>query len=286
MIGQGPVPIAQRLDALGRACPLLACPVCARRGTRDVPLAMSGRTLHCPHGHVFDVARQGYVNLSGTGQPRNADTPRMLDARDRFLSSGVYEPLRTAVVEACGTPSRLAEAGCGTGWYLAGAAAANPGATALGMDVSVPALRRAAARGLASIVADTWAGLPVRSGCVDALLCVFAPRNAEEFARVLSPAGRVVVATPQTAHLAGLRAMLGLLDVAGDKTERLAEQMGGAGLELAGRRLVEFEAACTLDQLRDLVAMGPNAFHEHAGPNGPGTITVSVLVSVWTRTAR
>lgn len=284
MSGRGPVPIAQRLDALGRATSLLACPVCARRDAPDVPLALSGRALRCPHGHIFDVARQGYVNLFGTAQPRNADTPGMLDARDRFLASGVYEPLRTAVIDACGTPSHLVEAGAGSGWYLAGAAAALPGATALAMDVSVPALRRAAARGLASVVADTWSGLPLHSGSVDALLCVFAPRNAGEFARVLSPGGRVVVAAPTTAHLAGLRANLGLLDVAGDKAERLAEQMRGAGLAPAGRHLVEFDAACSQEQLRDLVAMGPNAFHGRTGPGGPDTITVSVLVSVWTRT--
>ena len=111
------------------------------------------------------------------------------------------------------------------------------------MDASVPALRRAAAIGLACVVADTWAGLPLRAGCVDALLCVFAPRNAAEFSRVLSGAGRVVVAAPTTAHLAGLRAELGLLDVADGKADRLVGQMGDAGLDRVGNRLVEFEAA-------------------------------------------
>ncbi|RLP12437.1 putative RNA methyltransferase [Propionibacterium australiense] len=287
MSGQDNVPVAQRLEALRLASALLACPVCARRGTPDVPLALSGRTLRCTGGHVFDVARQGYVNLAGAAQPRNADTAQMLAARDRFLGSGVHEPLRAAIVEACGaTPSSLVEAGAGTGWYLAGAVAAFPRATALALDVSVPALRRSAARGLASVVADSWVGLPLRSGSVDALLCVFAPRNAGEFARVLSPVGRLVVAAPTTAHLAGLRTRLGLLDVAGDKAERLTGQMCEAGLVPAGRRLVEFDALCTPEQLRDLVAMGPNAFHEHPEPGGPGVITVSVLVSVFTRTTR
>ncbi|MFC2641533.1 MAG: hypothetical protein ACFN04_08215, partial [Propionibacterium acidifaciens] len=85
-------------------------------------------------------------------------------------------------------------------------------------------------------------------------------------------------------HLAGLRAELGLLDepvglVVGD-----VEQMGDAGLDRVGDRLVEFEAACTREQLRDLVDMGPNAFHEHAAPRGPRTVVVSVLVSVFART--
>lgn len=280
------VPLARRLAALDRAAGLLACPVCARRGVPDAPLARSERRLRCGAGHAFDVARQGYVNLAGSAQPRNADTARMLDARGRLLGSGVHEPLRRAVVEACGEPSTIVEAGAGPGWYLAGAAAAHPRAVPLAMDASVPALRRAAAIGLACVVADTWAGLPLRAGCVDALLCVFAPRNAAEFSRVLSGSGRVVVAAPTTAHLAGLRAELGLLDVADGKADRLVGQMGDAGLDRVGNRLVEFEAACTREQLRDLVDMGPNAFHEHAAPRGPRTVVVSVLVSVFARTTR
>jgi 23S rRNA (guanine745-N1)-methyltransferase len=37
----------------------------------------------CPAGHAFDVAKQGYLNLSGAAEPANADTPAMLDARAR-----------------------------------------------------------------------------------------------------------------------------------------------------------------------------------------------------------
>ena len=46
---------------------LLRCPRCAAR------FEIHGRTLRCAGGHVFDVARQGYVNLIGSGQPMHAD---------------------------------------------------------------------------------------------------------------------------------------------------------------------------------------------------------------------
>ena len=149
----------------------------------------------------------------------------------------------------------------------------------LASDVSVAAARRAAQHGLASIVADTWSGLPVRAGALDALLCVFAPRNAAEFARMLAPGGRVVVAWPTPRHLAGLRAQLDLLDVAQGKQEQLGAQMAAAGLVAAGHRLVAFEADCDGAQVRDLVAMGPNAFHSHQPP-GEASQRIEVSVSI------
>lgn len=279
-------PAAQRLAALEMAAGLLACPVCARRQSPEAPLVRQDRALRCAAGHVFDIARQGYVNLTGAPQPRNADTAAMLEARERLLGSGIYEPLRRAVVAASGEPKTAVEVGAGTGWYLAGLVAAHPQLRALATDVSVPALRHAAAAGLAAVGADTWAGLPLRSGCVDALLCVFAPHNAAEFARVLSPGGRLVVTAPTRDHLAGLREELGLLDVAADASARSAAQLTGAGLVAAGDELVTFDAECSPELLRDLVDMGPNAFHGHGEPNGPRRVTVSVLMSVFVREPR
>ncbi len=77
-----------------------------------------------------------------------------------------------------------------------------------------------------AVVADTWAGLPVRDGAVDRVLVVFAPRNGAETARVLAPGGRLVVVTPAADHLAELVGPLGLLSVDPAKAERLAGSLG------------------------------------------------------------
>ena len=72
---------------LDAALSLLRCPQCRQ------DLARTGRTLRCPSGHSFDIARQGYVNLAGHAPPRNADTPAMVAARERFLATGHYRPV-------------------------------------------------------------------------------------------------------------------------------------------------------------------------------------------------
>lgn len=269
------------LRALDAATPLLECPVCRARGASEVPLERQERQLRCPNGHSFDIARQGYVNLAAGAPPANADTSAMIDARDRFLTSGVYEPIRQAISDVSGSARSIVEVGAGTGWYLQGVLQQRPQAVGLATDVSVAATRRAARAGLAAVVADTWAGLPICTGVVDALLCVFAPRNAAEFSRLLSPGGAVVVAWPTPRHLASLRSRLGLLTVASDKEEQLGAQFTEAGLVSAEHQLVEFSAECTAQQVADLVAMGPNAFHEHAPTCEPATIDVSVEIGAF-----
>ena len=87
-------------------------------------------------------------------------------------------------------PGCIVDLGAGTGWYLARALERLRGTTGLALDVSKPALRRAARAhpSLAAVACDAWGPLPLRDGGVAAVLDIFAPRNAAEIARVLVPA--------------------------------------------------------------------------------------------------
>ncbi len=252
------------------------CPNCHE------PLAPEGRTLRCGNAHSYDLARQGYVNLLGHAAPANADTPDMLDARARFLGAGHYDPIADAVSDAV-VGDRIVEVGAGTGFYLAHCLDRHPAAEGLATDVSVAAGRRAARSHprAAAIVADTWAGLPLRDGSVDTMLCVFAPRNPAEFARVLRPGGRLVVAQPLPEHLAGLRARYGLLGVGEGKTERLGAAF--PGWDAASPVEVRRQADLTADEVRDLIAMGPNAFHGPAGEVHDDEVGIAVEVVVFAR---
>ena len=254
----------------------LRCPHCA------APLSRGDHRLTCASGHSFDVARQGHVNLLGRAAPANADTPAMLDARARFLAAGRYAALADAVASALSGALRIVEVGAGTGYYLGRALDSLPGAEGLATDVSPAAARRAARAHprAASIVADTWAGLPLLDDAVDAILCVFAPRNPAEFARVLAPGGRLVVAVPTPAHLAELRSGYGLLDVAGDKTEAVAS-LPGWSLERV--ETVTGEMALSADEVADVIAMGPNAFHGVPAQTSPATTTLAVTVLTLSR---
>ncbi|MFT4110154.1 MAG: SAM-dependent methyltransferase, partial [Propionicimonas sp.] len=128
-----------------------------------------------------------------------------------------------------------------------------------------------------AVVADVWRPLPVRSRCVGALVCVFAPRNLGEFARVLRPDGCLVVATPGSAHLAGLRDHHGLLRVPVGK-DVLVAAAAEEFFELVDTHVARYRVAVAAGLARDLIAMGPNAFHRV--PDGVGDAEVSIDVTV------
>lgn len=246
-----------------RALPLtlLQCPVCGR------PLHLDGRSLVCGCGHRFDAARQGYFNLlTGRGSPFEGDNAEMVAARDDFLGSGHYAPLRDAVVAAAlghsPAPAVALDAGAGTGYYLEGLAAAAPDLLPVALDISKLALRRAARRLPAgvSIVWDVWRPLPLADGSVDVLLNVFAPRNPTEFARVLAPDGCIVVVTPRPGHLAGLEAVGPLLSVPAQKADDVLASFDGVLTETL-REELDYVMALRQDLARDALVMGPAAHH-------------------------
>ncbi|WP_329088802.1 MULTISPECIES: putative RNA methyltransferase [unclassified Streptosporangium] len=236
----------------------LACPVCGGS------LELGERVLRCALGHGFDVARQGYVSLlTGSRVPGTADSAAMVAARDAFLGAGHYAPLAEAVAGACRTGAKVvADAGAGTGYYLARALDALPGATGVALDVSKHAIRRAARAHprLGAVVADVWRPLPLGDGTIDVLLNVFAPRNGAEFARVLKGDGELVVVTPTSRHLAPLVERLGLLSVDESKERRVAESLSEHFVE-TGRSTLAFEMTLGHDAVEAVVGMGPSAWH-------------------------
>jgi 23S rRNA (guanine745-N1)-methyltransferase len=207
----------------------------------------------------------------------------MVEARGRVLSAvyGAVVALVADAVAAC-RPQVVLDAGAGTGQYLAAALDRLPDAVGIATDVSVAAARRAARAHprIASVVADTWRGLPVRDGVADVVSCVFAPRNPTDFARVLAPGGHLVVVTPEPGHLAGVRAAHGLLDLDPDKDERLAAALDGLFAPEDSQRL-SVAVDATADQVADVIAMGPNAFH-----GAPTAVPALVEIDVRCRTYR
>lgn len=263
----------------------LRCSVCAE------PLHPAERSLRCPRRHSFDIAKQGYVNLLRAGvDAGTADTSEMVAARADFLATGRYAPLvqlLADVAETAGKPQFVVDAGAGTGYYLAGVLDRVESAWGLALDVSAPALRRAARAhpAIGAVVWNVWEPWPVADGVADVVLDVFAPRNAAECHRVLRPGGLLAVATPGAGHLRELVTELGLLDIAGDKTDRVAESFA-EHFEPAGVRTARQSAGLGADEVRKLVLMGPNAYHLHRDGLGDkldaltGSVTVTVEFDV------
>jgi 23S rRNA (guanine745-N1)-methyltransferase len=242
----------------------LRCPVCA--GTVE----LTPPVLRCERGHSFDLARQGYLNLL-TGRPRvGADTAEMVAARADLLAAGHFRFLAKALASLSvrqDPPGAglVVEVGAGTGYYLAAVLDRLPTRTGLALDVSIPAVRRAARAHprAGAVVADAWRGLPLADDSAAVLLNVFAPRNGAEFRRVLRDDGVLLVVTPRRGHLAELVGPLGLLEVDPDKDRRLAASLGPffTLVEEAG---YGHPLSLSRADAGRLVGMGPNAWHTDA----------------------
>lgn len=240
---------------------LLACPLCASALHR-----VSG-ALTCESGHSFDIAREGYVNLT-TGRLRHTgDTPEMLAHRAAVHARGTFQPLVDEIARTVGRDATsvrsLLEIGAGDAYFVGELLKAHPGARAVALDASKHAARRAASvsERISAVVSDAWDTWPFRSDAFDVVLTAFAPRNPQQTARVLAPQGVAVVAAAGPDHLAELRGPLGLLSVQSDKAARIEECYAAAGLERVDTRDVVWGEMLDAGTVRDIALMGPSAFH-------------------------
>ncbi len=243
---------------------LLVCPVC-HSGLRQ-----DGTALKCANGHSFDIAREGYVNL--LLQKRAGDAKEMLRARRSFLERGFYAPLSDAVNELVRIhlqdvpgPLHVLDAGCGEGYYLdrlQKALVPWQNGCYIGLDVSKEAIRMAAKRYRQPlfVVADVKQRLVLADGVMHAILNIFAPRNASEFARVTVAGGVLIVVIPNPEHLLRLRSALGLLGMEEQKQQHVEEQFAGA-FEFIASSSIAYPVHLNKEEIEQVVMMTPNYWH-------------------------
>jgi 23S rRNA (guanine745-N1)-methyltransferase len=236
--------------------------------------SIDARTLGCVSGHRFDVGKHGAVTLLAPRAPRTVgDSREMLEARHDLLGSDMYLPIAVGIAQMSTSrvtareAVRVADLGCGTGYYAAHLAHEIPNGTFLLADRSPIAVRMAmrivpAATG---VVLDLWRPLSVRDATADLAINVFAPRNPREFARIVRPSGVLIVVVPTGDHLQELRmAGDGMLDIPRDKDEHVTEQLGPAGFVLEHAERIQYPAQIDASQRAALVGMGPSAHHTQA----------------------
>lgn len=251
------------------------------------------RVYGCDHGHRFDRSKHGYLTLLPPRAPRTVgDDREMLAARAALLGRGAYRPIaeevaRTALPAHPGfveASLRVADLGCGTGYYSRHLSDVRPDTNFLLADRSPDAVRAAlrAVPRATGVVLDIWRPLPLRADIADVVLNVFAPRNPVEFARILRPGGRLVVVVPRPDHLRELRELGRLLDVPAEKAGAVTEQLAAAGLVRRSVAGVQYILEADSDTRALLAGMGPSARHAVSLADGlaDGNVDVTIAVDV------
>ncbi|WP_430462804.1 putative RNA methyltransferase [Thalassolituus sp. LLYu03] len=245
---------------------VIACPVCGQL------LTASGTNWRCEAGHSYDKARQGYLNLLVAQHKKSkapGDTMDMVDARQRLLDSHLYRPisdmLNQWVLEnalASNLPLQIADVGCGEGYYtqrLQEVLADHQLEHSLyGVDISKDAVKRAARRShdIDWLVAS-GGKLPFAPHSLDLITCLFTNLMPEGFARVLKPAGQVVLLNTGGSHLLELRELI--YDEVKINPLDPRPTMAAHGFVCNGEQNLKYKAKLTSNQqIMDLLMMTPH----------------------------
>ncbi len=233
--------------------PPLLCPVC------KTPLNWIDTDCRCTNGHSFDPAKEGYLNLLLSHHRRSqnpGDDKLMIQARRRFFDSGIFDPVAQAIqnIIPIQKPFQLLDCGCGEGHFLGALSGQR-----IGIDISKEAIRCAAKRypNATWIVANGMRDLPLIDHSLDFILSVLAPRNTEEFARVLKPDGRLILGVPGPNHLIELRTRLN--PRASDFDEKADEAAAKCApfFQETTRENLAYQTDLQKEQIADLIQMTP-----------------------------
>ena len=226
---------------------MLICPV---RGC-GLPLLREPGRVVCEKGHSFDQAKSGYLNLLQPQERKSknpGDSAAAVAARRRLHDRGLTAPLLQAILElarhSAHLPSgQVLDAGCGDGFYLGSMA----GIEAHGIDISTPAIQSAARRYPAGgwIVANADRMIPFTDRSFSLVLSITGRMNPAEFARVLHPEGRLLVAVPSPEDLIELRG------VSRDRVPRTVSDFSNH-FELLTHRRVTTSAELDADAVHDV----------------------------------
>lgn len=281
---------------------ILVCPSCGNRLTR------AEKSLVCPSGHTFDIARSGYVNLLPPGKSKNShtgDEKAMIAARTGFLSRGHYTRISSVLADLVASDRdgaiTLCDMGSGEGYHTVNLAkrigAAGREVLAVGFDASKfgaeAAAKLAVREGIAprdGVGADFSPAiqacfvpanifhLPTRDECFDVSVSMFAPIAWDEVRRTLRRGGTLAVASSGREHLIEMRRI-----IYDDVREGDFSPEAAAGFTKIGEESLEYGITLSSgEEISDLFKMTPFYFRTtESGRKRLGSLdSLEVTVSV------
>lgn len=252
------LPTERVMDAL--RCPICKATFSLRGGETDqgsISLVCSGTRRHC-----YDLSSSGYANFMPPGHTDGGDAKAAVRARTDFLNAGLYQAAAEKLEKVLQKylPKEkgvVLDAGCGEGYYTC--LLAKHGYSCVGFDLSKAAVDASAKRIARAEEGDAFFGvgsvfeLPVADASCAAIVNIFAPCAEDEFFRVLSSGGILLVAYAGPCHLMGLKQALYETVKKNDERADLPKTM-----ELIEEVQVKYSIAVEgQEQIQNLFAMTP-----------------------------
>lgn len=231
--------------------------------------------------HSFDQAKEAYVNLL-LAQHKNSKDPGdnkdMVNARRGFLAKDHYQPLANTIADLLLEHSpkddidanglSVLDAGCGEGYYLDKITnnilnrysdAIKPNILASGIDISKPAIQKAAKKNKSTPWCDfhfavaSCFNLPLTDQSQNVIIQIFAPAKSEEVLRVLQNKGVWIKVSPASDHLYELKNM-----VYDNPAKHEVDNTSPAEFNLLSQQELRFDISLThLSDRQNLLMMTP-----------------------------
>lgn len=209
----------------------LVCPVCSNILAIDESSLAKYKSVTCAQGHLFDFAKQGYLNLLLSQHKKSkhpGDTLEMVQARTQFLNQGFYDSISDFLIQECLTKNSLSNSialpanspfhycdlACGEGFYTQRIhnhiqkSIANELAST-GIDISTPAIKSACQRTKEiQWLISSLARIPLADNSQNLVTGLFFHFDLEEIKRILKPEGSFIMVTTGPEHLIELRTLI------------------------------------------------------------------------------
>ncbi|SFF99312.1 putative RNA methyltransferase [Sporolactobacillus nakayamae] len=194
---------------------LLKCPICGK-SLRVV----EQKSLICAQKHTFDLAKQGYVNLS-TKQVHTHYGKTLFEARRKIIvDHGFFNPLIHILSEQIGkqlnlpTDISILDLGCGEGSHLAKICQmlihdASRSVTGCGIDIAKEGIQLASKYYPEQIwLVGDLAQPPFKERQFNLILNILSPSNYQTFDQMVKPGGYVIKVIPGSGYLKELRSSI------------------------------------------------------------------------------